>query len=572
MRYSQLFGKTRSQAPADADSVNARLLTQAGFIDKVAAGIYNFLPLGFRVLQKINQIIREEMDAVGGQELLMPALHPIEIWQATGRDRTMVDILYRTKGAGDKNFVFGPSHEETVTPLAKKYIKSYKDLPLIVYQIQTKFRNEPRAKSGVLRGREFGMKDMYSFHRDEKDLDDYYEKVKEAYLRVYRRSGLNAYVMEASGGAFSDKFSHEFAVKTPAGEDTMIFCPKCEIAQNLEIAEGKVVEPGHEEDELPLKKVKVKRGPSVEANAKAHDVPPWKILKSVVYMIEDLGLLGVLIRGDLNVNEYKLEKYLKKRLRSASPEELERHFLAQGYISPVGMEKTKKGGSPLPFISDHSIRNVKNFVTGANESGVDYVNANVGRDFVVKEFTDLVEVRGGFRCTKCGGELQEEKAIEAGNIFKLGTKFSKDFDVSYLDEKGRRQITVMGCYGIGNTRLVGTIVEASHDEKGIIWPKSVAPYLVHLIHLGKEENVKSAAEKLYKELNGAGVEVLYDDREESAGVKFNDADLIGIPLRLLVSGRTFEKNSVEWKLREEKEGKLVALSDVVKEVRDFQKK
>ncbi len=303
MRYSKFFGKTSMTVPHDADSVNARLLTQGGFVEKMAAGIYNYLPLGKRVLDKIIQIIREEMNAVDGQEISMPALHPIELWQQTGRDKTADAILYRTKGAGDKDFVFAPSHEEAVTPLAKKYIQSYKDLPLSVYQIQTKFRNEPRAKSGVLRGREFGMKDMYSFHTDDADLDDYYERVKQAYLNVYERCGVQAYVVEASGGIFSDKISHEFSVVTPAGEDTILVCKKCNIAQNLEIAEGKIHNPHDpEEKELLMKEVKMERGPSVEENARVHKVPESKILKSVVYKLANGGLIGVCIRGDLQVN------------------------------------------------------------------------------------------------------------------------------------------------------------------------------------------------------------------------------------------------------------------------------
>lgn len=392
-------------APADADSANARFLIQGGFIEREAAGIYNFLPLGFRVLKKINEVIREEMDRVGGQEIFMPILHPRENWIATGRDKTMDAVLYRTKGAADHDFILGPSHEEIVTPLAKKFIRSYKDLPVSVYQIQAKFRNEPRAKAGILRGREFGMKDMYSFHASEKDLDEYYEKVKAAYLRVYERLGLKAYVVEASGGAFSDKFSHEFAVQTPVGEDTILLCESCLFAQNIEIA-----------------------------------------------------------------------------------------------------DQTK-------------------------------------------------------RCKKCQTPLKEERAIEAGNIFKLGTKYSEAFGLTFTDENGKEHLITMGCYGIGNTRLMGTIVEASHDEKGIIWPKSVAPFDVHLLHLGK---AKEETEEIYKALKRHGVSVLHDDRDESAGKKLNDADLIGIPLRVLVSEKSLAQKCVEIKHRKDTKSQLVPPEDIVK--------
>lgn len=407
MLYSQLFGKTKLDTPSDADSVNAKFLVKAGFIDRLVAGVYTFLPLGLRVLQKINQIIREEMNAIGGQEILMPTLHPRENWKQTGRDETMDAILYRTKGAGDHDFVLGPSHEETVTPLAAKFIQSYKDLPMIVYQIQTKFRNEPRAKSGILRGREFGMKDMYSFHATDEDLDAYYEKAIQAYFNVFKRCGLDAYIMEASGGAFTDKYSHEFAVRTRAGEDTMLLCEKCRFAQNIEIAEAK-------------------------------------------------------------------------------------------------------------------------------------------------------------NCQKCDAKLSEEKAIEAGNIFKLGRKFSKDFGLTFMDADGKQKETTMGCYGIGNTRLVGTIVEASHDEKGIIWPKNVAPYAIHLTALGNDKNAQDEAKKIYKKLRELKIETLFDDRDESTGKKLNDADLIGIPRRVIVSKKTLSSKGVEVKKRSEEKAEIVPANSLEK--------
>jgi len=563
MKYSKLFGKTRHDPPCDADSVNAKLLTQAGFIEKVAAGIYNILPLGWRVLNKINTIIREEMNSVGGQELLMPALHPIALWETTGRDRTMSDILYRTKASGNKEFVFGPSHEETVTPLAGRYIQSYKDMPFAVYQVQTKFRDEPRAKSGLLRGREFGMKDMYSFHTTEADLDNYYEDVLKAYSRVYERCGMKAHVIEASGGPFSDKLSHEFAIETPAGEDTVIFCEKCGIAQNLEVATGKVSEVANEEEERDMKEVEVKRKNSVEANAKAHDVEDWRILKTVVYEVEGEGLVGVVIRGDLSVSETKLQNYLKKLLRPATPETLKAEGLVRGFISPVNAPEG------ISFIADHSVKSVNNWVTGANKQDLDFVDVNMGRDFQIKDFTDLVEVSAGFKCQKCDGQLKEMTAIEAGNIFKLGTKYSEAFDVKFTDSDGKQKLVVMGCYGIGNTRLMGTVVEASHDENGIIWPGPIAPFDVHLVYLGNDEEVLNKAESLYKDLTDAGFEVLYDDRDERAGVKLNDADLIGVPLRILVSKKTLEKQGVEWKERGSSEGKIVKLDALTKEIEGF---
>lgn len=563
MRYSKLFGRTRFDAPHDEDSVNAKLLSQGGFIEKLAAGIYQFLPLGLRVLKKINQIIREEMDGVDGQEILMASLHPIEIWEQTGRDKTMSDILYRTTASGNKEFVLGPSHEETVTPLVKKNIQSYKDLPLSVYQLQTKFRDEPRAKSGLLRGREFGMKDMYSFHETEEDLDAYYDRVKTAYMNVYHRCGLDAYMIEASGGAFTDKISHEFSVKTSAGEDTMIFCPKCKIAQNMEIATGKIAQYDEAiEKEMTMKKVPAKRDASIAAEASFHHIPAWKILKTMVYEVEGRGFVGISIRGDLNVNEHKVERYFQKRLRPANAEQLLKLGLTQGFISPVD-------NALISFVGDFSIQNVKNFCTGANEKDMDILNVNLGRDFTIKDFADFVEVKGGFLCGKCGSELSEEKAIEAGNIFKLGTKYSEAFDLKVQGRDGKLVTVIMGCYGIGNTRLLGTIVEACHDPNGIIWPKSVAPYLIHLISLGNDEKVKRAAEKLYEDFIQASLEVLYDDRDESAGKKLKDADLIGIPLRIVVSSRTLGKDSVEWKERKRMEAEVIPMKELMEKIKNF---
>lgn len=555
MKYSKLFGKTKKSIPSDKDSVNAKLLTQAGFVEKLSAGVYNFLPLGLRVLKKVENIIREEMNALGGQEIYMPILHPISIWETTGRTKSMDEILFRT--GPKKEFVLGPSHEETVTPLALSFIKSYKDLPLSVYQIQEKFRYEPRAKSGLIRGRQFGMKDMYSFHTDEDDLDNYYELVKKAYTQVFTRCGLKSFVIEASGGAFSDKFSHEFQVPTPAGEDTIILCNNCGFAQNLEIASAKVVENFVSEEEKQLEKLDASHGPSVIESANFHKTTEDKVLKSVVFEVEEMGLLGVLIRGDLNINELKLEKYLKKRIRPASSEVLIKAGLVPGFISPVNNPIN------LPYIADHSILNTKNFVTGANELNKDFVNVNQGRDFQVNDFADLVEVRSGFKCPNCDSSVEEIKACEAGNIFKLGSKFSNFFNLKYLDKDGVLKPVVMGCYGIGTSRLVGTIVEASHDEKGIIWPKSVAPYLIHLVQIGNDDLVIKEAENLYQILNKNGFEVLFDDRDESAGSKLNDSDLIGLPLRVIISKRSLSENKVEIKERNKNESENIDLSDVL---------
>jgi prolyl-tRNA synthetase len=422
MRQSKLFTKTSKNAPHDADSVNAKYLSQGGFVHMEMAGVYSWLPLGLRVLRKVENIIRQELDAIGAQEILMSALQPKENWDTTGRWDT-VDVLFKVPSQTGKVYGLGPTHEEIVTPLVKSFLSSYKELPVAVYQIQSKFRDELRAKSGVLRGREFGMKDLYSFHSNKEDFEAYYQKVLETYLKIFTRAGLNAKVVEASGGAFSKKFSHEFQVLTPAGEDKILTSETGTFAQNTEIS--------------------------------------------------------TLKEGDKN------------------PEN--------------------------------------------------------------------------------GETLELKTGVEVGNIFDLGTKFSDAFDVSFSDAEGKKQTAIMGCYGIGTTRLVGTIVEASHDEKGIIWPINVAPYHVHLVSLrSKDEAVQSqinsASKELYDELWKNGIEVLWDDREGvSPGEKFADADLIGLPLRLVVSEKTLKEESVEWKPRNEAEAKLVKMEDVTEEIQEMMK-
>lgn len=563
MRYSRLCSKTTFNTPHDANSKNAEYLIQGGFIHQVAAGIYNFLPLGLRSLRKINQIIREEMDKIDGQEIAMPLLHPRDLWKKTGRDTTMDEILFRTNGTDNKDYLLSPSHEETVTPLIQSYVKSYKHLPVSVYQIQTKFRNEARAKSGVLRGREFGMKDMYSFHETQEDLDQYYEKVKAAYLRIYERCGLKAYVVKASGGAFSDQYSHEFAVLTPAGEDTILICEKTQEAQNLEVATGKIPEFQSQEAEKPMQQMPCERELSIQASANAHDVETSKVLKTVVYEVKGGGLIGVCIRGDLNINEHKLTQHLKAEVRVAPNQKVTAAGLVPGFISPVDNDK-------IPFIGDHSIKSVKNYVTGANQDQIDLINVNQGRDFTITEIIDLVQVDERFTCSTSGEPLVAHKGIEAGNIFKLGTIYSQACNFKITNREGQQQYPIMGCYGIGNTRLLGTVVEACHDEKGIIWPKSIAPYQVHLISIGKEgSDAVQKADEIYNQLQNEGIDVLYDDTSESAGKKFNNADLIGIPVRIVISSRTLEAESSEWKERSKEEAESVALADITSKVKQF---
>lgn len=548
MRFSQLATKTLMDPPKDSDSRNAELLVQAGFVRKVAAGIYSILPLGQRVLSKIEKIIEEEMDNIDGQRIFMPALTPIELWEQTGRDD--VDVSFKTEGANERMFVLGWSHEEVVTPLIKEFIDSYRDLPLSVYQIQNKFRNEPRAKSGLLRGREFRMKDMYSFHTSQEDLELYYERSKEAYTNVFSRCGLKSYIVDASGGDFSDKNSHEFAVVTNAGEDTIIVYEDQDKAENIEVAEFYVKHKNSEEKEVEMAKIQIERGLSVVENAKAHSVPEWKILKTVVYKIDE-GFVGISIRGDLDVSEAKMAKFFgSENIRTATDEELEKLGLVKGFISPINNEQ-------IPFFGDKSVQTVTNFVTGANELNQDYIGANLPRDFQFKAIDYFALINEEVIEARTEGDVSIHTAVEVGNIFQLDSFYSDAFGLKYKDMDGKDKSLVMGCYGIGVTRLLGTIVEIHNDENGIKWPKTVTPYNVHLISLGDQEEVIEHSNKLYNDLKAAGFSVLYDDREERAGKKFGDADLIGISLRVVVSARMLEQAKYEVKQRNAEAAELI---------------
>lgn len=558
MRQSQLFTRTLKESPKDEVSLNAQLLIRAGFIDKLMSGVYSYLPLGLKVLRKIQNIVREEMDKINGQEVLMPALNPKENWELTGR-WSGLDVLFKMTGVGDKEYALGASHEEIVTPLVQKFVRSYKDLPVAVYQIQNKFRNEPRAKSGLLRGREFNMKDLYSFHKDEADLNDYYEKSKVAYLNIFRRCGLDAKVVEAGGGTFS-KFSHEFQVFTEYGEDIIFSCSKCDRHQNKEIAAGLPNIPAMIEEPEKIKKVKVERENSVQASVKLMNIEPWKVLKTVVYKTAQ-GLLGVVVRGDLNIAPLKLSSYLDDfTIRPALDEELTSLGLVPGFISPVD-NKT------IEFIADNSVKTVNNWVTGANELHYDYVNVNLSKDFEITKFADLAEIEEGYTCSVCSTALEKNKAIEVGNIFKLKNKYSSPFGFKYIDETGKQNDVVMGCYGIGPSRVMGSVVEIYHDDKGLVWPEALAPFAVHLVSLCKKPEDTKKADKIYNDLIKKGIEVFYDDRiDATAGEKFADSDLIGIPYRIIVSAKTLENANVELKVRKTGEVKMIEIDKIIKTI------
>ncbi len=555
MRVSNLFGKTLREVPAEADTVSHQLLVRAGMINQLAAGIYSFLPLGWRALKKIEDIIRDEMDQAGGQEVHLPVLQPDELWQISGRDKSMSDVLFHLFDRRERKLTLGPTHEEVITSLVARYVRSYRDLPLLLYQIQTKFRDEPRPRGGLIRVREFAMKDLYSFDVDEAGLDISYQKMVEAYRNIYDRCGLPVMLVEADSGAIGGKDSREFMAVAETGEDEIIYCPACHYAANAEKAVS-VKEKFDGGQPLPVAEVATPGAGTIEEVADFLQVPASRTLKAVFY-IADGALVFVVIRGDLAVNEVKLKNQLRAAdLRMAAEAEVIAAGLVAGAASPVGLKGFR-------VVADDSVTSGVNFVAGGNKLFVHLKNVNYPRDFKADVVADIAAARPGDRCLKCGGKLASTHGIEVGHIFKLGTTYSSKFGASYLDEKGGSHSIVMGCYGLGLSRLLAAVIERNHDDKGIIWPLSVAPYHVYLCALYREgSKVAEVAEKLYQDLEAAGLQVLFDDRQESPGVQFNDADLLGIPFRLTVSPRTLEKNSVEFKLRSKKESEIVPLSEI----------
>ncbi len=556
MRISKLFGKTQREIPAEADTVSHRLLLRAGMISQVAAGIYSYLPLAWRVLRKIENIIRDEMNQAGGQELTMPVLQPLEPWQETGRARALGKILFTLTDRRERQLVLGPTHEEVVTQLVSRHVQSYRDLPLLLYQIQTKFRDEPRPRGGLIRVREFTMKDLYSFDIDEAGLDLSYNKMLQAYRNIFDRCSLPTVLVEADSGAIGGKDSHEFMFLTESGEDQIIYCPKCDYAANTEKARSvkDAIEGG---EPLSAEEVATPGKYSIEAVAKFLDVPQSHTIKAVFY-VADGELVFVVIRGDLEVNETKLKNALHcNELRMATEEEVIEVGIVPGYASPVGTKGTK-------VVADNSITSGTNFVAGGNKPDTHLKNVNYPRDFKADIIADIALAHAGDGCPRCGDKLLSAQAIELGHIFKLGTFISETLGALFIDADGVSQPIVMGCYGIGSGRLLAAAIEQNHDDKGIIWPLAIAPYHIYLCPLYREDSkVSEVAENLYAQLQAEGLEVLFDDRQESPGVKFNDADLLGIPLRVTVSPRTLEKDSVEIKARPEKESQLVPLSEAV---------
>ena len=563
MRMSNLLMPTLREVPAEAEIASHRLMLRAGLIRKLAAGIYSYLPLGLRTLKKVENIVREEMDKAGAQELLMSALLPAEAYQASGRWDVFGPSMFKLKDRGDRDFCLGPTHEELFTQCVIDNVKSYKEYPMTLYQIQTKYRDEGRPRFGVIRSREFVMKDAYSFDLDQKGLDESYQKMYDAYNRIFTRLGLDFTVVDADSGAMGGSGSQEFMVKSPVGEDGIAYCDDCGYAANYEKCECIPQEVDQIEGDLPLEKIETPNAHTIDELVESLGMQAHNFAKTIIYKADD-KYIAAMVRGDRDVNEVKLKNLVGCRddLELAEPAVVRDITNAQvGFAGPINLG--------IPVYADKEVELMKNFVVGANETDMHYKNVNMGRDFTPDVVADIRVVVTGDKCPKCGGTIKSEQGIEVGHIFKLGTKYSDALGLKYLDESGKQQTVIMGCYGIGVTRCVAAAVEQLHDDNGIIWPVSIAPYQAIVVPANyKDEEQVKAAEKLYNELTEAGIETIIDDRAERAGVKFKDADLIGIPVRVVV-GKKLSEGIVEYKERAMESAVDIPLSDAVAKVTEF---
>ncbi len=552
MRYSQYMLPTLKEDPAEAEVISHKLMFRAGMIRKLAAGIYSYLPLGLRVIQKVERIIREEMNRAGAQEVLLPCVHPAELWMETQRWEAYGKDLLRFKDRHDRDCCFGPTHEEVITDIARREIRSYRQLPLNLYQIQTKFRDEIRPRFGLMRGREFIMKDAYSFDADEAGLEESYRKMYEAYDRTFRRCGITFAVVEAETGLIGGSASHEFMVLAETGEEVIVSCASCDYAANVEKAEAVSTRPratGKKKGMKSLKKVETPDMRTVEAVTTFLKVKPPDLVKTLIFET-DQGVVAALIRGDREINITKLSKHVGcEDVKLASDDVvLATTGASKGFAGPVGLS--------VKIIADHTVESMVDFVTGANEEDTHYINVNLGRDVSVTQFADLQMVKEGDSCPRCGQSLNFSRGIEVGHIFKLGTKYSQSLRATYLDEHGKEKDLIMGCYGIGVGRTAAAAIEQHHDADGIIWPMPIAPFQVIVVPVNNNlKPLMETAEGIYRLLSDAGIEVLLDDRDSSPGTKFKDADLIGIPLRITIGKKTLEKGLVE--IRRRKNGETI---------------
>ena len=560
MRSSQLFGKTLRQAPGDAENISHKLLTRAGFIQQIAAGIFSLQPLGNRSITKIRNIIREEMDRAGGQEINMPVIQPRDLWEESGRAETFVPPLATFEDRRERQMIIAPTHEETATAMARASVTSYRDLPFTIYQIQTKFRDETRPRGGLLRVREFEMKDAYSFDADEEGLERSFQVMVAAYKRIFKRCGLDVVMVDADSGGIGGKDSNEFVLLAESGDDTILMSDESDYAANVEKAEfiKKEFPIGNlcEVEEFATPDIK-----TIEALAKLEGVSRSKTAKAVFYSV-DGEVVIVTIRGDYDVNETKLRNLLGGSVpRLATPEEVKAAGLVAGSTSAVGLKGVKS-------IVDDSITMGSNYLAGANKEGFHLRNVNFPRDFKADILGDIAEAKKGYPSPDSKGKLIAKRGIELGHVFKLGNVYSSKMGARYTDEDGQQNDVLMGCYGIGIGRMLAAAVEAYHDDFGMVLPSAIAPYDIYLAGLNLEDaDISGKAEMLYESLQDAGFDVLFDDRDAPPGVKFKDADLMGIPVRVVISSRSMGNGGVEVKARAEKESEIVSEPDVIEAVR-----
>ena len=556
MRFSKMFIPTLREAPADAEAISHILMLRAGYVRQLAAGLYIFLPLGWKILGKINAILKEEMDAIGAQEISMPILHPAEIWQQTGRWDIIGGEMFRLKDRTERDFCLGMTHEEIMTWLASREIRSYRDLPQVWYQIQTKLRDEARPKSGILRTREFIMKDSYSFDADETGLDNNYRLHAEAYRRIFTRCGLQFMQVESDPGMMGGGYSHEFMAPSPAGEDQVAICPGCGYSANVELALS--IPKKTEDKDWQLEEMHTPEKRTVQEVSKFLKLSPEYFIKSVL-VIADNGPVLALVRGDQEVHEKKLAKIIGNHRPAQKTEVKEILGVEAGFIGPMGHKEIR-------IVADSCLKSGA-YVSGANKQHYHLKGIRADRDFTA-EWHDIHIARQGEACTRCGAELTVERVIEIGNIFKLGTKYSAALKAVFLDEQGNERPIIMGSYGIGPARIAAAAIEQSHDKDGIIWPRSIAPFDVELIPLNMHDQATGeTAERLYQELRGAGIDVLMDDREERAGVKFKDADLIGIPTQVIIGEKNLKDGLVEIKDRKTKEAIKLKVEEVIEKIK-----
>lgn len=564
MKLSNYFVPTLKEVPTEAQIPSHQLMLRAGLVRQLAAGVFSFLPMGYKVLRKAMDIIREEMDAIGAQEFHLPALNPIEIWEQTNRVEAMGDVMFHIKNR--EGLILAPTHEEIITYHAKQHVKSYRDMPQIWYQIQTKFRNEARPKSGILRGRQFTMKDAYSLDSSWEGLDANYQKHYDAYHKIFDRIGIKYFVVGASSGAMGGRQSQEFMVESNSGEDICALCDDCGYAANVEVASSKMdvmprIDPSPACEEFATPNAK-----TIDELVQQFGISEERCAKSVVYIVDSTPVI-IFMRGNDELNETKLGAIFKTtNLRPATADELMDITGANhGSIGPINL-KTK-----VKVVADLLLKGANGLVSGANKDGFHLKNIDFDRDCKIEEFYDLRTVHAGETCPNCGGKLRVVKAIELGHIFKLGTKYSEALEAYFLDADGKEKPIIMGSYGIGVERVMACFIEQNFDEKGLIWKRPLAPFDIQLIGLNntKSEEIATACDKIYNDLQNAGFDVLFDDRDVTAGVKFNDADLIGMPLQIIVGKKNLENGNIEFKIRQSGERNVISVGSLVEKVKEY---